>query len=107
MSVGKATQQKRAAKNIRDNHTQSILKESMAQRNVRVNLREKPYALTYKDSKPKLKNCPFCNGNNIHIETDDDLGSYICCYDCLASFFQQEACCPEDNIKAWNKRVKL
>ena len=57
-----------------------------------------------------LKPCPFCGGTNIHVEYEiDDFGnekwSYICCYDCLASFFQQEAICDEDNIKAWNRRA--
>ena len=57
-----------------------------------------------------LKPCPFCGGTNIHVESEiDDFGnetwSYICCYDCLSSFFHQEACCEEDNIRAWNRRV--
>lgn len=55
--------------------------------------------------KDELKPCPFCGGSNIHVERDNDLGSYICCYDCLSSFWQQEACCEEDNIKAWNRRA--
>lgn len=59
----------------------------------------------------KLKPCPFCGGKNIHVEYEVDdygyeRGSYICCYDCLASFYQQEACCDEDNIKAWNRRAE-
>ena len=53
----------------------------------------------------KLKPCPFCGGSDIHVEIDGDLGSYICCYDCLSSFWQQEACCEEDNIVAWNRRT--
>ena len=57
-----------------------------------------------------LKPCPFCGGTNIHVEYEQDdfgneTGSYILCYDCLASFFQQEACDAEDNVKAWNRRV--
>ena len=56
----------------------------------------------------ELKPCPFCGGTNIHIESwndpTDEMGSYVCCYDCLASFWQQEACCQEDTIAAWNRR---
>ena len=57
-----------------------------------------------------LRPCPFCGGTNIHIEYEtDDYGNetwtYICCYGCLSSFFQQEACCDEDNVKAWNRRA--
>ena len=55
----------------------------------------------------ELKPCPFCGGRNIHIEhmDDEEPYTYICCYDCLASFWQQEAVCEEDNVKAWNRRV--
>lgn len=53
----------------------------------------------------ELKPCPFCGGSNIHVESVDNLRSYICCYDCLSSFWQQEACCEEDNIDAWNRRA--
>lgn len=53
----------------------------------------------------ELKPCPFCGGKNIHLERIEEQGSYICCYDCLGSFWQQEACCEEDNIEAWNRRV--
>ena len=53
----------------------------------------------------KLKPCPFCGGANIHIK-DNRTWSYICCYECLASFWQQEACNVEDNIEAWNRRAE-
>ena len=53
----------------------------------------------------KLKPCPFCGGTNIHVK-DNLTWSYICCYDCLASFWQQEACDVEDNIEAWNRRAE-
>jgi Lar family restriction alleviation protein len=55
----------------------------------------------------KLKPCPFCGGTNVHIEDEKtEPFSYICCYDCLASFWQQEACDAEDNIDAWNRRAE-
>lgn len=53
-----------------------------------------------------LKPCPFCGGKDIHIEDKEDW-SYVLCYDCLASFWQQEATCPEDNAEAWNRRPEF
>lgn len=54
----------------------------------------------------KLKPCPFCGGIDVHIEEDPHYhGSYIQCYECLASFYQAEAICIEDNVRAWNRRA--
>ena len=53
----------------------------------------------------ELKPCPFCGGTDLHFRSvfapDSDV---IICYDCLASFSQQELTCEEDLIKAWNRR---
>ena len=53
----------------------------------------------------KLKPCPFCGGTDLHLRSffspDSDI---IVCYDCLATFSQQELTCEEDLIKAWNRR---
>ncbi len=52
-----------------------------------------------------LKPCPFCGSNDVHIREVKKFGSFITCYKCLISFFQEEAVCVEDNIEAWNRRV--
>lgn len=55
----------------------------------------------------ELKPCPFCGSTDVHIhEKETKTFSYICCYECLASFWQQEACDVEDNIEAWNRRAE-
>lgn len=55
----------------------------------------------------ELKPCPFCGGNDLHIESFSGWGAdVIICYDCLATFSQQEITCEEDLIGAWNRRVK-
>ena len=56
------------------------------------------------EMKLKLKNCPFCGGDDIHVEKWEK-GSRICCYDCLIGFWQCEATCEEDQVKAWNNRA--
>ena len=60
-----------------------------------------------------LKPCPFCGGHDVHAvhaeehrnEYGEVDGGIIVCFDCLASFYQQEATCQEDLVKAWNRRV--
>lgn len=53
----------------------------------------------------KLKPCPFCGGTDLHLESFSGWGAdVIVCYDCLATFSQQELTCEEDLIKAWNRR---
>ena len=52
----------------------------------------------------KLKPCPFCGGNDVSV-VDKGYFSFIECADCLGAFYQREACCVEDNVKAWNKRT--
>lgn len=60
-----------------------------------------------KDPELRLKPCPFCGGTDIHIiRTECGKSAKIECYDCLASFFQMEACCEDDLADAWNRRPK-
>jgi len=64
----------------------------------------------------KLKPCPFCGGTNVRIvrfysnydfpkKTRIETGSAIVCDDCLIDFHQEEACCVEENVAAWNRRA--
>lgn len=57
------------------------------------------------DPELRLEPCPFCGGTDIHYGYRNN-GQYatIECYDCLASFFQLEACNEEDLAVAWNRR---
>ena len=52
-----------------------------------------------------LKPCPFCGGTDLHLESFSGWGAdAIVCYDCLATFSQQEITCEDDLIEAWNRR---
>lgn len=54
----------------------------------------------------KLKPCPFCGGTDLHLESFSGWGNdVIVCYECLATFSQQEIICEEDLIEAWNRRA--
>ena len=54
----------------------------------------------------KLKPCPFCGSTDLHIEYSSSWGAdRIICYDCLATFSQQEITCENDLIEAWNRRA--
>ena len=54
----------------------------------------------------ELKPCPFCGGTDLHLEFFSGCeADAIVCYDCLATFSQQEITCEEDLIKAWNRRA--
>lgn len=54
----------------------------------------------------ELKPCPFCGGTDLHLESFSVCGAdVIVCYDCLATFSQQEITCEEDLIEAWNRRA--
>lgn len=55
-------------------------------------------------SEIKLKNCPFCGGDDLHVERWDS-GTKICCYDCCSVFSKADATCTEDHVKAWNSRA--
>ena len=55
----------------------------------------------------ELKPCPFCGGKAEvirHYDNHQEISSSIVCVDCLANFHQEEACCVEENIEAWNRR---
>lgn len=60
-------------------------------------------------SEQKLKPCPFCGGEakvvRFYGPREKEVGCAIVCEDCLANFHQEESCCAEENIKAWNKRA--
>lgn len=44
---------------------------------------------------------------DLHLESFSGWGAdVIVCYDCLATFSQQEITCEEDLIRAWNRRAK-
>ena len=44
-----------------------------------------------------LKPCPFCGGTDLHLESFSGWGAdVIVCYDCLATFSQQEITCEDD-----------
>lgn len=58
----------------------------------------------------ELKRCPFCGGNDVHVRIvknadDEEISSQIECWDCLIIFYQAEACCHEEQMAAWNRRV--
>ena len=56
-----------------------------------------------------LKPCPFCGGEAKlmkQFESGVEVGSKIVCFDCLANFYQGEACDAEENIDAWNRRTE-
>ena len=56
----------------------------------------------------ELKPCPFCGGTDLHLESFSGWGAdVIVCYNCLATFSQQEITCEEDLIEAWNRRAEL
>ena len=59
------------------------------------------------EERGRLKPCPFCGGTDLHLESFSGWGAdVIICYDCLATFSQQEITCEEDLIEAWNRRAK-
>ncbi len=58
----------------------------------------------------KLKPCPFCGSDDIHIKVhrnkhQEEVGAQIECYGCLSVYVQVEACSQEELIQAWNKRA--
>ena len=52
----------------------------------------------------ELKNCPFCGGDDLHVEKWD-LGTRICCYDCMIAFWKADATSEKDHKEAWNQRA--
>lgn len=70
----------------------------------------------------KLRECPFCGCTDITIyrfiedvsSTFEDvsstaaheIGSQITCMGCLMTVYREDAFNVDDNVKAWNRRVK-
>lgn len=51
-----------------------------------------------------LKDCPFCNGNDVEVLINNDFHFAVFCHHCCCSGPIMDS--RKDAIKSWNKRLK-
>ncbi len=51
-----------------------------------------------------LKECPFCGGGDVHLDTNEDMWHYVFCNDCRSqtTYFYDDT----DATETWNMRER-